>query len=119
MATILGGDHRGQCRPNPSRWYGGTHRRNVLRWPKLIPDEDDHPTPKPVELLADLMRASSRTGEVVLDPFAGSGSTLIAAHLIGRACYACELEPGYCELILDRWERMTGEQTQVEVGDAG
>jgi DNA modification methylase len=100
----------------PSRWQGGTHRRNVLRWPKLIPDEEDHPTPKPVELLADLMRASSRAGEAVLDPFAGSGSTLIAAHLTGRACYACELEPGYCELILDRWEQMTGEQATAQEG---
>ncbi len=71
-----------------------------------------------MELLADLMRASSRTGEVVLDPFAGSGSALIAAHLTGRACYACELEPGYCELILDRWERMAGEQAHMEAGDA-
>jgi len=99
---------------NPARWYGGTHRRNVLRWPKLIPDEDDHPTPKPAELPAELVRVSSRTGEIVLDPFAGSGSTLIAAHLTGRVCHACEIEPGYCELILKRWERMTGEQARVE-----
>jgi len=76
---------------NPARWYGGTHRRNVLRWPKLIPDEEDHPTPKPVELLAELIRVSSSTGQLVLDPFAGSGSTLVAAQLTGRVCYACEL----------------------------
>jgi len=94
----------------PARWYGGTHRRNVLRWPKLVPDEEDHPTPKPAELLAELIRVSSRPGQRVLDPFAGSGSTLIAAHLTGRTCYACELEPGYCELILERWEKLAGEQ---------
>jgi site-specific DNA-methyltransferase (adenine-specific) len=98
----------------PAHWYGGTNRGNVLRWPKLIPQEDDHPTPKPVDLLADLLRASSRTGQTVLDPFAGSGSTLIAAHLTGRTCCAGELEPGYCELILDRWERMTGEKARPD-----
>ncbi len=98
----------------PSRWYGGTHRRNVLRWPKLIPDGDDHPTPKPPELLAELIRVSSKPGQLILDPFAGSGSTLIAAQLTGRVCCACELEPGYCELILERWERMTGEEALLE-----
>ena len=101
---------------SPAHWYGGSHRRNVLRWPKLIPQEGDHPTPKPTELLAELMRYSSRPGQVVLDPFAGSGSTLLAAELTGRTCYASELEPGYCELILARWEQVTGQQAQVEEG---
>jgi site-specific DNA-methyltransferase (adenine-specific) len=102
----------------PARWYGGTHRRNVIRWPKLIPDADDHPTPKPPELLAELIRVSSASGQLILDPFAGSGSTLIAAQLTGRVCYACELEPGYCELILKRWERLTGQQAMLaEAGE--
>jgi len=101
---------------SPSHWYGGSHRRNVLRWPKLIPQEGDHPTPKPTELLAELLRCSSRPGQVVLDPFAGSGSTLLAAELTGRVCQAIELEPGYCELILARWEHVTGQQAQVEEG---
>jgi len=103
----------------PSRWYGGSHRRNVLRWPKLLPQEEDHPTPKPVGLLSELIRVSSRPGEVVLDPFAGSGSTLIAAQLMGRVCYACELEPGYCEIILARWEKLTGKQAQGVEGKEG
>jgi DNA modification methylase len=97
----------------PSQWYGGSHRRNVLRWPKLIPQEGDHPTPKPTELLAELLRGSSRAGQVVLDPFAGSGSTLLAAELTGRTCHAIELEPGYCELILARWEQVTGQPARV------
>jgi len=100
----------------PSHWYGGSHRRNVMRWPKLIPQEGGRPTPKPTELLAELMRCSSRSGQVVPDPFAGSGSTLLAAELTGRVCYASELEPGYCELILARWEQVTGQQAQVEEG---
>ena len=91
------------------RWFGGGHRRNVLRWPKLIPAGDEHPTPKPTGLLAELLRASSRPGEVVLDPFAGSGSTLLAAELTGRRCYAAELEPRYCDLILTRWEAVSGD----------
>jgi site-specific DNA-methyltransferase (adenine-specific) len=102
-----------------SRWYGGSHRRNVLRWPRLIPQAEDHPTPKPIGLLAELIRVSSRTGEAVLDPFAGSGSTLIAAELTGRRCWAAELEPRYCDLILDRWESVSGGQAAVVEGDDG
>lgn len=95
------------------RWYGGTHRRNVLRWHKLIPAAGDHPTPKPAELLAELMRVSSRAGEVVLDPFVGSGSTLMAAELTGRTCFAAELEHRYCDLVLKRWESVTGKQARL------
>ena len=101
----------------PPAWYGGSHRRNLLRFLKLIPQAEDHPTPKPIGLLAELIRVSSRSGEVVLDPFAGSGSTLIAAQLAGRSCYAAELEPGYCELILERWESLTGQQANREASN--
>jgi DNA modification methylase len=52
----------------------------------------------------------------VLDPFAGSGSTLLAAELTGRVCYAIELEPGYCELTLSRWEQVTGQSPVCEEG---
>lgn len=70
----------------------------------------DHPTMKPVKLIAYLIRNSSRPGEIVLDTFAGSGTTLIAAEQTGRTCYAVEYDPRYCDVIVKRWENLTGEK---------
>ncbi|HUT21644.1 MAG TPA: DNA methyltransferase [Anaerolineae bacterium] len=91
----------------PRVWLGGTEVRNVLRLPRAIPQADEHPTPKPVPLLEELIRASAPSSGLVLDPFAGSGPTLIAAERTGRTCYAVELEPRYCDIILARWEALT------------
>ncbi len=91
----------------PKVWHGGTERRNVLRFPKAIPQADDHPTPKPVPLLEEIIRAAAPAQGRVLDPFAGSGSTLIAAQQTGRTCLAAELEPRYCDIIVARWEALT------------
>lgn len=93
----------------PRVWHGGTEARNVLRFPRAIPQSDEHPTPKPVPLLEELIRAASPTRGLILDPFAGSGPTLIAAERAGRTCYAVELEPRYCDTIVARWEAHTGE----------
>lgn len=68
----------------------------------------DHPTMKPVKLMAYLIRNSSRPGEIVLDVFGGSGSTLMAAEQTGRTCYTCELDERYCDVIIKRWEAFTG-----------
>jgi site-specific DNA-methyltransferase (adenine-specific) len=92
----------------PCVWYGGTEARNVLRFAKAIPQAEEHPTPKPVPLLEELIRASSPTRGLVLDPFAGSGPTLIAAERAGRTCLAVELEPRYCDIIVARWEAASG-----------
>ena len=62
-----------------------------------------HPTPKPVEMIAEAIRDVSNPKEIVLDLFLGSGSTLIAADLAGRICYGTELEPKYCQLIIKRY----------------
>ena len=97
-------------------WNGGTELRNVLRFPKAIPDSEQHPTPKPVPLLEELIKACCPTRGLVLDPFAGSGSTLIAAERTGRTCIAAELEPRYCDITLARWEVLTGEQAQQDGG---
>jgi DNA modification methylase len=96
----------------PRIWHGGTGARNVLRFPRPIPQSDDHPTPKPVPLLEELIRAASPTRGLVLDPFAGSGPTLIAAERTGRSCYAVELEPRYCDIVLARWEALTGSEAR-------
>lgn len=73
-----------------------------------------HPTQKPVELAARAIANSSRQGEVVLDPFAGSGSTLLAAEAAGRRCYAVEIDRAYCDVIVARWEQLTGDKAVRE-----
>jgi DNA modification methylase len=65
---------------------------------------------KPVKLVAYLIRNSSRPGENVIDVFGGSGSTLIAAEKTGRTCYTVELDPRYCDVIVKRWEKLTGQK---------
>lgn len=69
---------------------------------------DDHPTMKPVKLIGKLMHNSSAPGDIVLDSFGGSGSTLMAAEQLNRICYTVELDPTYCDVILKRWEEYTG-----------
>jgi DNA modification methylase len=63
---------------------------------------------KPVALLARLLVNSTKRGDVVYDPFLGSGSTLIACERQGRICYGIELEPGYVDVVVRRWENVTG-----------
>jgi len=69
-----------------------------------------HPTQKPVELPARAIRNSSRKGEIVLDLFGGSGSTLIASEQLGRRCFMMELDEYYCQVIINRWEKYTGKK---------
>ena len=68
-----------------------------------------HPTMKPVELMGYLIKNSSREGENVLDSFGGSGSTMIACEQLNRTSYMMELDPHYCDVIIARWEKLTGE----------
>ena len=76
----------------------------------------EHPTMKPIKLLARLIRNSTRKGAVVLDTFGGSGSTLIACEQLNRKCLMMELDTHYCDVILARWEKLTG-QTAVKIAD--
>lgn len=69
---------------------------------------DLHPTMKPIKLLARLMTNSSKDGDNILDLFGGSGSTLITAEQLGRKCYMMEIDPHYCDVIIARWEKLTG-----------
>ena len=86
--------------------------------PTTVIDEDkplrseDHPTMKPLKLMGRLIRNSTRPGEIVLDLFGGSGSTLMAAEQLGRVCYMVELDPCYIDVIIKRWEEYTGEKAQ-------
>ena len=72
----------------------------------------EHPTMKPVGLLSRQIRNSSRIGEKVLDLFGGSGSTLVACEQLDRVCYMMELDPKYCDVVVKRWETLTGEKAK-------
>jgi DNA modification methylase len=92
-------------------WYGDNAATSVFEVPRPK-SSPDHPTSKPVELITSMIKNSSKTGDVVLDPFLGSGSTLIAAEQLGRRCYGLELDPRYVDVAVQRWERVTGEEAR-------
>lgn len=73
----------------------------------------EHPTMKPVDLFGRLIRNSTRPGESVLDTFCGSGTSVIACEQLNRKCYAMELDPRYCDVIIDRWETFTGKKAEL------
>lgn len=103
---------------------GGRYRTNVWDYAgisSLGPERDAqlamHPTVKPVALVADAIRDCSNRGDIVLDVFGGSGSTLIAAETTGRKARLVELDPLYCDTIIRRWQDVTGaEATLVSTG---
>ena len=92
------------------KFYGnGECKNTVWQFPK--PRKCDlHPTMKPVELVAECLKNSSKKGDPVADIFGGSGTTLIACEQLGRRCYMMELDPHYCDVIIDRWEKLTGKK---------
>jgi len=72
----------------------------------------EHPTMKPLKLLERLIKNSSRPGELVLDMFGGSGSTLMTCEQLNRTCYMMELDQIYCDVIIKRWENFTGQKAE-------
>ena len=74
----------------------------------------EHPTMKPVGLIAEMLENSTRPGDLVLDPFGGSGATLIACHKLGRSARLVELDRTYCDVIVDRWQSYTGLRASLE-----
>lgn len=74
----------------------------------------EHPTMKPIDLLVYIIKNSSRENDLILDLFGGSGSTLIAAEQTKRICYMMELDSKYCDVIIKRWEQLTGEKAVLE-----
>ena len=99
-------------------YFDNTHdmMTNVWDFGRVRGDErtecGGHATPKPIALCGRAIKSSSREGEIVLDVFGGSGSTLIACEQLNRKCYMCELDPHYCDVILQRWEKFTGEKAE-------
>lgn len=94
-------------------WCGDRDQGDV--WQIKKPAKNDlHPTMKPVDLVERAIRNSSRPGDVVLDPFGGSGTTLIAAEKAGRVARLIELDPKYADVIVRRWQDWTGQQATRE-----
>lgn len=90
-------------------WYGDRKQTTVIDWDRPTKSED-HPTMKPVGLFGYQMKNSSNEGDIILDTFGGSGTTLIAAEQLGRKCRMMELDPHYCDVIIARWEKLTGQK---------
>jgi DNA modification methylase len=105
-----GGGRRGR---GGTGWYGGDAEDSIFEIARPTASHE-HPTMKPVELVARCLRNSSRPGERVLDPFGGSGTTLIAAETLGRKGYAIEIDPGYCDVAIARLEALTGLEAKLE-----
>ena len=99
----------GWANDKPHYWCGDRNQSDV--WEYNRPQRNDlHPTMKPVELVERAINNSSKLGDIVLDGFGGSGSTLIAAAKTGRRARLMELDPKYCDVITKRWEEFTGQK---------
>ena len=103
-------------------WYGKAGE-NATIWDAVSPkfifsgsDEQkfDHPTQKPIELMRRPILNHTRRGELVYEPFLGSGTTLAAAELTDRVCLGIELDPKYIDVVVERWQRLTGKQATLD-----
>jgi DNA modification methylase len=92
-------------------WYGTDAETSVLEVPRPKASRE-HPTMKPVELVELALRNSCRRREIVLDPFCGSGSVIVACERTGRRGFGIELDPRYCDVIVDRYEALTGSRVE-------
>ncbi len=90
-------------------WYADRKQTTLWRFDRPTRSED-HPTMKPVEMVAYALRCSSKPGDLVIDFFGGSGTTLIACEKTRRRCCTMELDPAYCDVIVRRWEELTGKK---------
>ncbi|MCW7072071.1 MAG: site-specific DNA-methyltransferase [Methanophagales archaeon] len=98
------------------RFFGPQNVPDIWAVKKVNPQSMVHLTEKPVELAVRAIHYSSRPGENVLDLFGGSGSTLIAAETTKRRCFMMELDPAYCDVIVERWQTMTERDAVLEDG---
>lgn len=102
------GPKMGRTTAGRLHWYGPDNCTSIFEVDSP-PANREHPTMKPVKLIQMCLANSTRAGEVVLDLFMGSGSTLVAAHEVGRVAYGTELDPIYCDVILQRYLDFTGD----------
>jgi DNA modification methylase len=114
------GDYHSKNEPCLYGWKSGANRQRVADrtqttvWEFPRPKRNEgHPTMKPIALCARAITNSSRKEDLILDLFAGSGSTLIACEQTGRRARVMELDPKYCDVIITRWETLTGEKAEL------
>jgi len=94
--------YKSGCSP---QWFGASDEKTVWELKKER-NNQYHPTQKPVELPERAMQNSSKLNDIVLDVFLGSGSTMVASHQLNRKCYGMELDPKYCQVIIDRMRKL-------------
>ena len=121
QSPIGGGDFRKKYEPVfygyfQHNFYGREYCEDDVWDIQRTLKNDLHPTMKPVALVTRAINYSSMEGNIVLDLFGGSGTTMIAAEQTGRRCLMMELDPHYCDVIIKRWETFTG-QTAVLAED--
>ena len=93
-------------------WQGDRTQTTLWQIDKPQKSETGHSTQKPVECMRRPIENNSAAGEAVYDPFVGSGTTIIAAEMTGRTAYAIEIDPGYCDVAVERWQAFTGEKAK-------
>lgn len=97
-------------------WFSDRSQPTVLDFKKPSKSED-HPTMKPIELFAYQIKNSSKVNDIILDTFGGSGTSIIACEQLNRLCFTMELDPRYCDVIVDRWETFTNQKAELISGD--
>lgn len=94
-------------------WHGG-RKQSTVWFIEHLKSDTGHGTQKPVECMKRPIENNSSPGQAVYEPFSGSGTTIIAAEMTGRACYAIELSPAYVDVAVKRWQAFTGERATLE-----
>ena len=121
QATLSGKDYKSRYEPivygcKAGAFYGERYlQEDIWQFQRTLKN-DLHPTMKPIPVIVQAIQNSSKAGENVVDVFGGSGSTLIACEQTDRTCFMMELDPKYVDVIIARWEKLTGEQAQLIEG---
>lgn len=97
-------------------WFSDRSQPTVLDFKKPSKSEN-HPTMKPIELFAYQIKNSSKANDIILDTFGGSGTSIITCEQLNRICFTMELDPRYCDVIVDRWETFTNQKAELISGD--
>lgn len=95
-------------------WSGDRQQSTVWGIPKPQKSETGHSTQKPVECMRRPIENNSKPGDAVYEPFSGSGTTIIAAEMTGRSCYAIEIAENYCDVAVERWQMFTGRKATLD-----
>jgi DNA modification methylase len=98
---------------SPHYWCNDRTQSTIWEIKKDPPNSYKHPTQKPIELAAKAIQNSSSKNNIILDVFGGSGSTIIACEQLQRNCFMMELDPHYCDVIINRWEEFTGQKAKL------